>query len=65
MKEKRATADPPKIEISPEMRFHLINDAAYFRAVKNAQSRGKTADYASAWCEVEAEIDSVIRKHSH
>ena len=53
------------IEISPEARFHLINDAAYFREIQLSRSGAGVVDAASAWCEVEAEIDALIRKHVH
>ena len=57
-------ADSPDIGIPPETRFHLINDAAYFRGLQKARADGGAVDHAGAWCEVEAEIDAVIRKHS-
>jgi hypothetical protein len=65
VKKPKANADPVKLEITPEIRFHLINDAAYFREMQNIIAGKKPCDSARAWCEVEAEIDAVIRKHSH
>ena len=53
------------IEISPETRFHLINDAAYFREIQQSRDGVGMVNAASAWCEVEAEIDALIRKHAH
>jgi len=47
------------------MRLHLINDAAYFRELQKTLTAGEAVDKASVWCEVEAEIDLVIRKHTH
>jgi hypothetical protein len=65
MKKAKAKAELPTIEIPPETRFHLINDVAYFREIHDAQTSGEAVDSARARCEVEAEIDAVIRKHTH
>ena len=51
----------PRVTVTPEQRYHMINDAAYFRAVKHQLESGKTEDPAKFWCEVEAEIDTVLK----
>ena len=53
----------PRVEITPEQRYHMVNDAAYFRALKHRQETGKTEDQAASWCQVEAEIDVVLKSH--
>jgi hypothetical protein len=50
--------------VTPEQRYHMINDAAYFRALKHQLETGEAEDQAESWCEVEAEIDAVL-KHQH
>lgn len=50
------------IEVTPEQRYHMINDAAYFRAIKENLDQGAIDDQAQPWCEVEAEIDAVLKK---
>jgi len=54
---------PPSPAVTPEERYHMINDAAYFRTLKHLQESGHAEDDAEAWCEVEAEIDDVLKKH--
>jgi hypothetical protein len=49
--------------VEPEQRYHLINDAAYFRAMGRRLQTGKVEDQADSWCEVEAEIDAVLKRH--
>jgi hypothetical protein len=40
----------------------MINDAAYFRALRHRQAGGDYAeDPAESWCEVQAEIDAVLK----
>ena len=52
------------VEITAEERYHLINDAAYFRATGRRHNRRSDDDtQAESWCEVEAEIDSVLKQH--
>ena len=53
----------PQAVVTPEERYHMINDAAYFRAPKHRQETGQPEDPAAAWCDVESEIDSVLKKH--
>ena len=51
------------VEVTAEQRFHMVNDAAYFRAMKHQQEAGAPEDDAESWCEVEAEIDDVLKQH--
>jgi len=53
----------PPLEVTPEQRYHIVNDAAYFRAMKHQQETGKGDDQAESWCEVEAEITEVLKRH--
>ncbi len=62
MKRTSAPKSPPPA-VTPEERYHMINDAAYFRALKHRQETGAPEDQAGSWCEVESEIDSVLKKH--
>ena len=63
MKAKTSRKRAPPVEITAEERYHLINDAAYFRALQQKQGSKKPADQAQAWCAVESEIDAVLKKH--
>jgi hypothetical protein len=51
----------PRVAVTPEQRYHMINDAAYFRAIKHQLESGQAEDPAEFWCEVEAEIDTVFK----
>ena len=63
MTRKRKAGKPaPRVVVTPEERYRLINDAAYFREVKHQSESGKP-DVAGSWCEVEAEIDTVLTQH--
>ena len=53
----------PCVQISPEQRCNMINDLAYFRAWKQRQDTGKIVDQAVSWCQVEVEIDAVLKRH--
>ena len=46
------------IEISPEARFHLINDAAYFREIQLSRSGAGVVDAASRSEEHTSELQS-------
>jgi hypothetical protein len=63
MTDKRKTKTrAPRVVVTPEERYRLINDAAYFREVKH-QSESSKPDVTGSWCEVEAEIDTVLKQH--
>jgi len=64
MKKSTTSKRVPRVAVTPEQRYHMINDAAYFRGVKHQQETGAVDDEAESWCEVEAEIDAVL-KHQH
>jgi hypothetical protein len=51
----------PQVAVTPEQRYHMINDAAYFRTIKHQLESGGAEDAAASWCEVEAEIDTVLK----
>jgi hypothetical protein len=59
---RKTRARTPRVAVTPEERYRLINDAAYFREVKHQRESGKP-DVAESWCEVEAEIDKVLKQH--
>jgi hypothetical protein len=63
MKRTTARKSPPPPVVTPEERYHMINDAAYFRALKHRQETGVPDAAAESWCEVESEIDGVLKKH--
>ena len=63
MKKTTARKKAPPLVVTPEERYHMINDAAYFRALKHRQETGEPEDEAASWCEVESEIDGVLKKH--
>ena len=63
MKRTTSRKSAPQPVVTPEERYHMINDAAYFRALKHRQEAGAPEDQAESWCEVESEIDSVLKKH--
>jgi hypothetical protein len=63
MKHSTAKKHVSKIAITPEQRYHMVNDAAYFRAMKHRQETGGDEDDAESWCEIESEIDSVLKRH--
>ena len=46
------------IIVTPEQRYHLINDVTCFRALKKAAEG--VDDPARCWCEVEGEIDEIL-----
>ena len=64
MKKSTTGRRAPRVVVTPEQRFHMINDAAYFRALKHQQDTGEAEDAAESWCEVEAEIDAIL-EHRH
>ncbi len=52
----------PRVAVTHEERYHMINDAAYFRVLKHRQETGDDAeDPAESWCEIQAEIDAVLK----
>jgi hypothetical protein len=63
MKKTTASKGVPQPVVTPEERYHMINDAAYFRALKHRHETGEPEDQAASWCEVESEIDGVLKKH--
>ena len=63
MMKKTASRPAAPPVVTPEERYHMINDAACFRSLKLRQKAGRAADEAEAWCEVEAEIDDVLQQH--
>jgi hypothetical protein len=64
MKAKKTVRPAPRVEVTPEERYRLINDAAYFRSVRRAKPGAGAQDGAAeVWCEVEAEIDTVLKQH--
>lgn len=50
-----AEAQPQAPTLTPEARYRMIADAAYFKAEK----RGFTGDVVADWLEAEAEIDAL------
>ncbi|MEO8441298.1 MAG: hypothetical protein ABI547_02310 [Betaproteobacteria bacterium] len=63
MKAKHTSKPAPPIEITAEERYHLINDAVYFRSLQHQSGTEHPADQAESWCEVESEIDGVLKQH--
>ena len=65
MKSKKGTPPVPPVEVTAEERYHLINDAAYFRAAERRHNRRSDDDdvQAESWCEVESEIDLILKQH--
>jgi hypothetical protein len=63
MKPKKSTQQAPPLEITAEERYHLINDAAYFRSLQRQKEAARPADQAGSWCEAEAQIDEVLKQH--
>jgi hypothetical protein len=64
MKAKRTSKQAPSpIEVTAEERYHLINDAAYFRSIGHEGEAGASDEQAQSWCEAEAEIDEVLKQH--
>ena len=63
LKARKSKKRAPPVEITAEERYHLINDAAYFRSLRQQAAAQGAADPAEPWCEVESEIDGVLRKH--
>ena len=52
----------PRIVVTPEERYPMLNDAAYFRVLRRRQAGSDYAeDPAESWCEVQAEIDAVLK----
>jgi len=62
MRKRRAVKCAPAVTVTPEERYHLINDVAYFREIEYEHRGGKAEGPAGPWCEVEAEIDSVLKR---
>jgi hypothetical protein len=66
MKAKKNLEEVPPIEVTAEARYHLINDAAYFRSMGHGGPRADAIaidEQAQSWCEAEAEIDAVLKQH--
>jgi hypothetical protein len=64
MKKSTATKGrAPPVVVTPEPRYHMISDAAYFRTLKHQQETGEADDEAESWCEVEAEVDEILKRH--
>ena len=63
MKKPAVRKNARQAGVTPEERYHMINDAAYFRALKHRQETGEPEDQAASWCQVECEIDGVLKKH--
>ena len=62
MKKSTPKKRAPRVAVTPEERYHMINDAAYFRTLKHRQATGDHGeDPADSWCEVQAEIDAVLK----
>ena len=61
MRKTKARRRNRRVAVSAEQRYRMINDAAYFRVVRRQQESGKPEDQARCWCEVEAEIDAVLK----
>ena len=62
MRKRKTAKRAAPVEVTPEERYHLINDVAYFRAIEHARRGGKSEDPAESWCEAEAAIDAVIKR---
>ena len=56
---KPASAGGQKMSVTHEERYHMIAEAAYFRAEKRGFIGGDTAN---DWLEAEAEIDRILQK---
>ena len=54
---KSAVTSKKKMEVSPEQRYMMIAEAAYFRAEKRGFVGGNSAQ---DWVEAEAEIDQLL-----
>ena len=63
MNKPKAGRRAARVVVTPEERYRLINDAAYFREAKHQCVSGKPGDVTGSWCEVEAEIDTVLKQH--
>ena len=63
MKKSTPERRVPRVAVTPEERYHMINDAACFRALRHQRETGSAEDQAECWCEVEAEIDAVLKRH--
>lgn len=63
MNKPKAGKRAARIVVTPEERYRLINDAAYFREARHQRESDKPGDAAGSWCEVEAEIDTVLKQH--
>lgn len=51
------SASTPSAAVSPEQRYHMIAEAAYF----HAERRGFSGDPAQDWLDAEAEIDRILQ----
>ena len=60
MRKRRTTQLRAAVTVTPEERYHLINDVAYFREIRRGRRGDKAADPAGSWRDAEAEIDSVL-----
>lgn len=63
MRAKKRIRKSSPVEVTPEERYHLINDAAYFRSLQQREGTGQSKDEAEAWCEVASEIDALLKQH--
>ena len=63
MKRRNARTHGAHVEVTPEERYHMINDVAYFRAAQKMSGDKIPQDQADAWCEVESEIDAILKRH--
>ena len=63
MKAKKTRKQAPTLEITAEERYHLINDAAYFRSLQHQGETKHPEDQAKTRCEVESEIDGALKQH--
>jgi hypothetical protein len=54
----KTTTNKRKTALTPEQRYQMIAEAAYFRAEKRGFVGG---DVAHDWIEAEAEIDSILQ----
>ena len=61
MKKRVRTAK--RVVITPEQRYHMVNDAAHFRSGKPGDRKGKPEDPAENWAKAQSDIDKVLKKH--
>lgn len=51
-----------RVVVSPEQRFHMVEDAAFFRAEKQRGKYGAAGDQDRCRCEAEAAIDAILKR---